>query len=213
MILHGKDIILLADGVAIAAAKSCELNISADIIKTSSPSDGAWETSIAGRKSWNASCSQLVTSITNGLEMVGTVVTLRMQVRGMVGLPFSGTASDVTITSGTAPGITAITWDTTNKRFIAVYVNGQTTRFYTSWNATSHWGSSADYNEAPAGTQFYNEIGGANDVYIKTATDLILEALQGNAIVKGWKCTATVGNLAQGSFQFQGAGALTNPTT
>ena len=49
----------------------------------------------------------------------------------MVGFPFSGTTSNVTITSGTAPGITA-SHGTTNKRFIAVYVNGQTTRFYTS---------------------------------------------------------------------------------
>ena len=213
MIIHGRNIIMLAGGTAIAAAKSCELSVSADIIKTSSPSDGAWENAISGRKSWNANCSQLVTSIINGLEMIGTQVTLRMQVKGKIGLPFSGTATNATITSGTAPGITAITWDPTNKRFIAVYVSGQYPRFYTTWNATSHWGSSADYNDAAAGTLFYDENGGANNVYRKTAIDIVLEALEGNAIVKDWKVTATLGNLAAGSFQFRGVGPLTNPTT
>ena len=50
-------------------------------------------------------------------------------------------------------------------------------------------------------------------VYKKGTTDLVPEALQGTAIVKDWKITATLGNLAQGSFQFQGVGALEVPTT
>ena len=126
MILHGRNIILLAGGTAVAAAKSCELNVSAEVIKTASPSDGAWENAIAGRKSWRVTCNQLVTSITNGLAIVGTQVTLRMSV-----------------------------------------MNGSTET----------------------------------------------EALQGTAIVKDWKITATLGNLAQGSFQFHGVGALEVPTT
>jgi hypothetical protein len=208
MILHGKDIILLADGVAIAAAKSCELNISADIIKTSSPSDGAWETSIAGRKSWNASCSQLVTSITNGLSMVGTVVTLRMQVRGQIGLPFDGFLNNPTLEEETlTEEPTAIKWDLTRHRFIAEF---DFAPFGTTYYGV--WPNSIVYVTPSLGSLFYDRSHQKN-VYKKGTTDLEPEALQGNAIVKGWKCTATVGNLAQGSFQFQGAGALTNPTT
>jgi hypothetical protein len=52
-----------------------------------------------------------------------------------------------------------------------------------------------------------------NNIFKKTATDLIPEALQGSAIVRNWKVVGTLGNLAQGSFQFQGKGALSNPTT
>ena len=208
MILHGKDIILLADGVAIAAAKSCELNISADIIKTSSPSDGAWETSIAGRKSWNASCSQLVTSITKGLEMVGTVVTLRMQVRGQIGLPFDGFLNNPALEEETlTEEPTAIIWDLTRHRFIAEF---EFAPFGTTYYGV--WPNSIVYVTPSLGSLFYDRSHQKN-VYKKGTTDLEPEALQGNAIVKGWKCTATVGNLAQGSFQFQGAGALTNPTT
>ena len=208
MILHGKDIILLADGVAIAAAKSCELNISADIIKTSSPSDGAWETSIAGRKSWNASCSQLVTSITNGLAMVGTVTTLRMQVRGQIGLPFDGFLNNPTLEEETlTEEPTAIKWDLTRHRFIAEF---DFAPFGTTYYGV--WPNSIVYVTPSLGSLFYDRSHQKN-VYKKGTTDLEPEALQGNAIVKGWKCTATVGNLAQGSFQFQGAGALTNPTT
>ena len=208
MILHGKDIILLADGVAIAAAKSCELNISADIIKTSSPSDGAWETSIAGRKSWNASCSQLVTSITNGLAMVGTVATLRMQVRGQIGLPFDGFLNNPTLEEETlTEEPTAIIWDLTRHRFIAEF---EFAPFGTTYYGV--WPNSIVYVTPSLGSLFYDRSHQKN-VYKKGTTDLEPEALQGNAIVKGWKCTATVGNLAQGSFQFQGAGALTNSTT
>ena len=208
MILHGKDIILLADGVAIAAAKSCELNISADIIKTSSPSDGAWETSIAGRKSWNASCSQLVTSITNGLAMVGTVATLRMQVRGQIGLPFDGFLNNPTLEEETlTEEPTAIKWDLTRHRFIAEF---DFAPFGTTYYGV--WPNSIVYVTPSLGSLFYDRSHQKN-VYKKGTTDLEPEALQGNAIVKGWKCTATVGNLAQGSFQFQGTGALTNLTT
>ena len=208
MILHGKDIILLADGVAIAAAKSCELNISADIIKTSSPSDGAWETSIAGRKSWNASCSQLVTSITNGLAMVGTVATLRMQVRGQIGLPFDGFLNNPTLEEETlTEEPTAIKWDLTRHRFIAEF---DFAPFGTTYYGV--WPNSIVYVTPSLGSLFYDRSHQKN-VYKKGTTDLEPEALHGNAIVKGWKCTATVGNLAQGSFQFQGTGALTNPTT
>ena len=212
MILHGRNILLLAGGTAIAAAKSCDLDVSTDIIKTASPSDGQWENSIPGRKSWKATCSQLVTGVTDPVAMVGTIVTIRMQVAGKLGMPFSGNVSNVTIEAGSAPSVTVVTWDATSKQFLAVYVNGGTTRYYSSWSANFTWKSSTDYHNAPTGSFFYDASGG-DMVYKKTATDLLTEALQGSAIVREWRVTATLGNLAQGSFQFHGKGPFTNPTT
>jgi hypothetical protein len=211
MILHGRNILLLAGGTAIAAAKSCELNVSADIIKTASPNDGQWENGIAGRKSWRASCSQLVTSIVNGAAMVGTQVTLRMQVSGdNIGMPLGGMVSDVTTQSGTLSSPNAVVWDTTNKIFLGRSLNSlHQYEYYEDWEANNMFPDADEYNEAVDGTLF--NLFGA--IYRKAGDDLIQEALQGTAIVKDWKVTATLGNLAAGSFQFQGVGALTNPTT
>jgi hypothetical protein len=210
MILQGRNIILLADGKAIAAAKSCDLDISSDAIPVASPSDGAWEDAIPGRKSWKASCSHLVTGIVNSAAMVGTVVTLRMQVRGEIGLPFRDKVSDVTVeVGGDDVEPMAIVWNTTTKQFLAFR---RTTR-----PAAVHyfdvWAESSAYTNAAEGTLFYMNGDASNNVFRKTDTDLVPEALQGAAIVRNWKVVGTLGNLAQGSFQFQGKGALTNPTT
>lgn len=210
MILHGRNILLLAGGVAIGAAKSCELNVSADIIKTASPSDGQWESAIAGRKSWRASCSQLVTSITNGLEMVSTQVTLRMQLSGSnIGLPFGGMVSDVTTQPSTLSSPESVVWDTTNKVFLGRSLNSyHQYEYYETWHANNFFPDDVAYNDAPDGTLF-----NFGKIYQKTGDNLILQALQGTAIVKDWKITATLGNLAQASVQFQGVGALAVPTT
>jgi hypothetical protein len=210
MLLQGRNIILLAGGKAIAAAKSCDLEISADSIPVASPSDGAWEDAIPGRKSWKASCSHLVTGIVDSAAMVGTVVTLRMQVRGEIGLPFRDKVSDVTVeVGGDDVEPMAIVWNTTTKQFLAFR---RTTR-----PAAVHyfdvWSGSSAYTSAAEGTLFYMNGNNNNNIFKKTATDLIPEALQGTAIVRNWKVVGTLGNLAQGSFQFQGKGALSNPTT
>ena len=210
MILQGRNIILLAGGKAIAAAKSCDLEISADAIPVASPSDGAWEDAIPGRKSWKASCNHLVTGIVDSAAMVGTVVTLRMQVAGELGLPFREKVNHVTVEEGSAEiEPLAVVWNTTTKQFLGWT---RTTR-----PASSHyynlWSGPSAYTSAAEGTLFYMNGDNKNNVFKKTATDLIPEALQGSAIVRNWKVVGTLGNLAQGSFQFQGKGALTNPTT
>ena len=74
MILKGQNVILKMGGVAIAAAKSCSVDVDVDMIKVSSPTDGAWEHSIAGCKSWKASCSHLVTQISDSVAMVPKTV-------------------------------------------------------------------------------------------------------------------------------------------
>jgi hypothetical protein len=211
MILHGRNILLLAGGTAIAAAKSCELQISADVIPVASPTDGQWEDAIPGRKSWKASCSHLVTNITDPAAMVGTQVMLRMQVSGdNIGMPLGGMVSDVTTQSGTLSSPNAVVWDTTNKIFLGRSLNSlHQYEYYEDWEANNMFPDADEYNEAVDGTLF--NLFGA--IYRKAGDDLIQEALQGTAIVKDWKVTATLENLAAGSFQFQGVGALTNPTT
>ena len=208
MILQGRNIILLAGGKAIAAAKSCDLEISADAIPVASPSDGAWEDAIPGRKSWKASCSHLVTGIVDSAAMVGTVVTLRMQVRGQMGLPFDGFLNNPTLEEETlTEEPTAIKWDLTRPRFIAEL---EFMPFGTTYYGV--WPNSIVYVTPSLGSLFYDRSHQKN-VYKKGATDLEIEALQGSVIVRDWKVVGTLGNLAQGSFQFQGKGALTNPTT
>lgn len=117
-------------GTAIAAAKSCDIKVSVSTISTSSPNDGVWEYSIAGRKSWSATCSHLVTQIADNAGMIGQTVTLTFEPVDNSGAPLAN-----------------------------------------------------------------------------------ISALSGTAIVKQWKGTFTTGNLAQGSFEFQGVGPLAPPTS
>ena len=58
--LQGRNLIIAVDGSTIAAAKSCSVDVQADTIKVSSPTDGAWEHIIAGRKSWQVQTSHLM---------------------------------------------------------------------------------------------------------------------------------------------------------
>ena len=60
MIYKGNDLIISIDGSALAAAKSCSVEVNAETIKVASPTDGAWEKSIVGRKSWSVSTSHLL---------------------------------------------------------------------------------------------------------------------------------------------------------
>jgi predicted secreted protein len=75
MILHGKDLIISANGIVIAGAKSCDVEVECDTIPVSSPTDGQWEHKIVGRKSWRVSTSHLVpfeTKPSHIIKAVGT---------------------------------------------------------------------------------------------------------------------------------------------
>ena len=117
-IIHGRNLLVLIDGVAVAGARSCELYVEADEIEKSSSTQGQWREHVVGRKSWSVTCSHLVSEIENSVDMVGEEVMLRFQKRG-----------------------------------------------------------SNDY-------------------------------VQGYASVKSWKCTGTIPNLSQGSYEFSGNGVL-----
>jgi len=60
MIYQGKDLIITANGKVIAGAKSCSIDIDADIIPVSSPTNGQWEYGIPGMKSWKIATNHLV---------------------------------------------------------------------------------------------------------------------------------------------------------
>lgn len=81
MALHGKDLIILVDGVAIAAAKSCSIENRCSLKQVSSPSTGSWESFIAYRKGCSVKTSHLVLSPGSMLMQVGQTVTLSAKLR------------------------------------------------------------------------------------------------------------------------------------
>ena len=199
MIIHGKDIIIKADGEAIAAAKSCELDISAEVIKTASPTDGQWQHGIAGRKSWRATCSHLVTDILDPAQMVGVDVTLTINIAN-IGLPIRYfLLTSPTIEMQSAVSVDFVVWDNQAKRFLGCR-GVLNTKYYVNWL------DKEIYTEAPIGSKFC--LTSTNETYTITAGGLVADKLSGTAIVKEWKLTAARGNLAQGSFRFEGVGPL-----
>ena len=199
MILHGEDIIIKAGGVAIAAAKSCDINITTDTDEIANSSSGKWKQFMIGRSSWQVVVSQLVTTLLGNIQMSGTQITLEMSVKGDVGLPFDGFVSGVYIEQQSYAGTPdAIFWDKTSKKFLAK-VGTLNPKYYQNWSTGDAYISPIDY-----GCFSYN-----NDTYVYLNSNLNADKLSGNAIVITWKGTATRGNLAQGSFEFLGNGALT----
>lgn len=82
MILNGRNLIVKSNGVAIACARSCELDIDSEVIEVASPSSGRSKEYIAGRKSWSVNVGHLVKVGTNkdnlrsAIAMPGQTVTL-----------------------------------------------------------------------------------------------------------------------------------------
>lgn len=95
MIRHGKDIKITtaSNGVLVALAKSCEINIDCDEIEVSSATTGKWKDSISGRLSWSISVNYLVTAggVASDVLKVGTTVEIKVA-DGETGTPLTGTA-------------------------------------------------------------------------------------------------------------------------
>ena len=72
--LQGRNLIIAINGSTIAAAKSCSVDVQADTIKVSSPTDGEWEHNIAGRKSWQVQTSHLMPNLPTEYEVEGFAV-------------------------------------------------------------------------------------------------------------------------------------------
>ena len=69
--LQGRNLIIAINGSTIAAAKSCSVDVQADTIKVSSPTDGEWEHIIAGRKSWQVQTSHLMPNAASAYSVEG----------------------------------------------------------------------------------------------------------------------------------------------
>lgn len=206
MILHGRNLIIKANGVAIAAAKSCEINVKAKEIPVSSPTDGQWDLAIVGRKSWSVSCGHLVTSIIRNIAMVGTQVTVSMGIEDNSGSPIRSFVDNVTITTPeeTITSADWMVWDKTRKLFLAV---GRSTRpVMTLYYQDYQWSGSSAYSNPQDGALFYDD--NSNEVYVYYDGDLHAERLTGMANVTEWRASGSVGSLSQGSFRFNGTGPL-----
>ena len=89
MILHGENLMISVDGSVLAASKSCTVDVDADTIKVSSPTDGQWEHSIPGRKSWKVTTNHLLLNIMNKYPMV-SVFSRGWYVGGSSSIDFQG---------------------------------------------------------------------------------------------------------------------------
>lgn len=90
--LKGNDLIIKLNGVAIAAAKGCSLDVRTQSIPVSSPQAGNWQHYRAGISSWVVRVNCLVTGIRGMVLRRRQTYTLRMEVRGLSSDVVQGTA-------------------------------------------------------------------------------------------------------------------------
>ncbi len=228
-LLHGRNLIIKANGEVIGLSKSCTISVSSSTIPVSGPNSGQWEENIAGRKKWSVQTNHLmynrgVTKPMDTMDMVGQTVQLSMDMMYENTVPFRGFVEGVQIESGTVavdPKWAWVFYDTVNHCFLLQDGN----KYYKQWTHTDGSINPFAYNKVNNDT-FYENIGTGQIVgeyykadnknlstqtYTLTRRDTIR---QGTALVSQWKGTFTIGNLAQGSFDFTGSGPLSPlPTT
>lgn len=79
--MNGNNIIVLMDGVAIAAAKSCTITKRVEAIETGNSADGRAKSYIPGLREWSVSVRALVTSMPDFFTNPGQTVRLSIAVR------------------------------------------------------------------------------------------------------------------------------------
>lgn len=79
--MNGNNIIVLMDGVAIAAAKSCTITKRVEAIETGNSVDGRAKSYIPGLREWSVSVRALVTSMPDFFANPGQTVSLSIAVR------------------------------------------------------------------------------------------------------------------------------------
>lgn len=89
MVIHGKDLIILANGTPLAASKSCTIDIDVEAIKVSDATDGQWEHNIAGRKSWDVTTNHLVLSS----HLVDDTIVAKAFAHDGISIPFNSFVS------------------------------------------------------------------------------------------------------------------------
>ena len=221
-LLHGRNLIVKVGGEVLGLSKSCTISVSSSTIPVSSPNSGQWEENIAGRKKWSVQTSHLmynrgITKPMDTMDMVGQTVELSMGMIYENTIPFRGFVEGVQIESGTVavdPDWEWVFYDTVNHCFIVQDGN----KYYKQWTHSDGSRNPFAYSSIN-NNAFYENIGygdivgeyykadnkNSSQTYTLTRRDTIR---QGSAIVSQWKGTFTIGNLAQGSFDFTGSGPL-----
>jgi hypothetical protein len=95
MILHGRNLIIKAAGTAIAAARSCTIDIECDEQEVSNPLNGQWKMFIPVTNGWKVSVSGLVMAESGHIPdhlrtlkgWVGTTLTLQVCARLSTEMP------------------------------------------------------------------------------------------------------------------------------
>ena len=83
--MNGNNIIVLMDGVAIAAAKSCTITKKVEAIETANSASGRAKSYIPGLREWSVSVRALVTSMPDFFVNPGQSVRLSIAVRDNYG--------------------------------------------------------------------------------------------------------------------------------
>lgn len=215
MILHGRNLVVRAGGVAVAAAKSCTIEVQADEIETSSPLTGQWKTYKAGRKSWKVDVSGLVMVDTDVLPahlqtiagwvgqtmaLSANIVPTELMYPGL--LPFDGLVTGITVEQvGLVRQPQAIYWDDDNWQFVALYQF----KYYNTW-------AGGEAYMSPAGGAYFAT---ADDVYQIQGDWLqfvsVTSAFSGTALCTNARVGGAVGNLVTYTAKFQGSGELGMP--
>ena len=133
--LQGRNLIIAVDGSTIAGAKSCSVDVQADTIKVSSPTDGEWEHIIAGRKRWQVQTSHLMPNVMQRYPVIEASTlawneggTIRSQVTA-AGKQFAVTATKgitamcLRIVNGQWSSVWSGTYDTENADELAALIH------------------------------------------------------------------------------------------
>ena len=84
-IIHGRNLLIYADGVAVAAARSCRITMDFDTIEMAGVDSGQYKYFVTAMASWSIQVDKLVSNVRSIFEEVGTMVSLSFVVRDEYG--------------------------------------------------------------------------------------------------------------------------------
>ena len=84
-IIHGRNLLIYADGVAVAAARSCRITMDFDTIEMAGVDSGQYKYYVTAMRSWSIHVDKLVSNVRSIFEEVGTMVSLSFVVRDEYG--------------------------------------------------------------------------------------------------------------------------------
>ena len=208
--MNGKNLILMINGVAAAASKSCQIRTTCDTKEVSSPSDGEWVHLRKGRKAWSVECDYLLTShsLLNALN-IGTIVTLTFQPIYDHSYIFNGVYNGTVVESMLRDYPDSVWYSSVEKCFVVRKDNV----YYKNWDSNIY--NVPQFSDPQSGVKYI--AGFSSQTYyewINATTGLAeIQRLTGSAICTQCDAQGAVASLAKGSFSFKGNGPLTPVTT